>query len=159
MKVKNIMLSIAISISLFVCVSYATVNQDQEQQVLFCPEPDQLVRHGLWWEAGKLWKSYSQSFVQDIDSFIGAQWIGINVGKIICLYKGKQRITFPVALEPVHPLLVISPTAPNWITTEHDYKKCTSNDVKDCPFNIRKPKVFDNLYDQIKYRLNPNDQE
>lgn len=130
-----------------------TTETQPKQIILYCPLPEELTRDGPWWRVNDIWKSYDQSLVEEIQQFSGAQWIGVKVGKIICLYKGKEKLTFPVALEPVHPILVPDPAGPNWITTEEGYKKCISDDVKDCPFTQQKPANVSNVYEQIKYKM------
>lgn len=123
-----------------------------QQEFLYCPAPKELSKIGLWWKVGDIWKSYSESFAEHIQTFSGAQWIGVKVGKIVCIYKGQEAFTFPVALETAHPVLVPAPTGQNWITTKEGYKQCFSNDVKDCPFTQKKAADITNIYEQIKYQ-------
>jgi len=130
-----------------------------KKQMLYCPQPQELTSDGPWWYVGTIWKSYSRSFVEHIQSFSGAQWLGVKVGKIICLYKGKEKFTFPVALETVHPVLVPMPTGENWITTKEGYKTCLSDNVKDCPFTQQKRTDVSNIYEQIKYQAQSQNEE
>jgi hypothetical protein len=130
-------------------------NAQPKEELLYCPKPEELTRSGPWWRAGEVWKSYNQSFVEHIQEFSGAQWIGVKVGKIICLYKGAEKLTFPVALETVHPVLVPMPTGDNWTTTKEGYKQCISDDVMDCPFTQQKPEEISDVYKQIQYQAKP----
>lgn len=102
----------------------------------FCPKPSALVRKGQLWEAPGGWRSYTASFVKNIAGFGGAQWIGIRVGKIICLYKGKVADTFPVTLERDN--LAHSPEDFRWGKDLGGYKNCHSSDVEQCPFLLVK---------------------
>jgi len=121
-------------------------------ELLYCPKPDELAKIGLWWKVGDIWKSYSESFVNHIQSFTGAQWIGVKVGKIICFYRGREKLTFPIALETAHPVLVPEPIGENWVSTKEGYKKCFSDNVTDCPFTQQKRTDTTNIYEQIKYQ-------
>jgi hypothetical protein len=123
-----------------------------QSEFLYCPEPKELSRINLWWKVGDIWKSYSESFAEHIQTFTSAQWIGVKVGKIICIYKGREALTFPVALETAHPVLVPEPTGENWTTIKEGYKQCFSNDVKDCPFTQQKRTDTSNIYEEIKYQ-------
>jgi hypothetical protein len=147
---KTIIILIIIGILSLDCAWAVTTNKKPE--LLYCPEVKELSKIGLWWQVGDVWKSYSQSFVEHIQSFSGVQWIGVKVGKIICLYEGKEKLTFPVVLETAHPVLVPAPTGENWITTKEGYKKCFSDDVKDCPFTQQERTDTSNIYEQIKYK-------
>lgn len=121
---------------------------------LYCPEVKDLKNHAMIWHAGTKWRSYSPSFVKKIKEFVGAQWIGINVGKVICLYRGAEKITFPVALEPVHPVLVPTPKGEHWTPIPHrsGYRQCFSNKVAGCPFTQRQSRNTGNIFQQIKYQ-------
>jgi len=148
MKIINIAIIISI-----LSLNWAWAAPANEKPELFhCPNVKELSRIGLWWQVGDVWKSYSESFVEHIRTFTGAQWIGVEVGKIICLYKGRETLTFPVALETAHPILVPAPTGKNWITTDEGYKKCFSDDVKDCPFTQQKRTDTSDIYEHIKYQ-------
>lgn len=99
----------------------------------YCPAAEALtLSQDLWWTAPGDWKSDSQSFVAEIDRFIGAQWSGINIGKVICLYTGKGKANFPVAL--IRESLVPEPTGNLWSPNIQGQRNCQTNDVTDCPF-------------------------
>jgi len=162
---KILILFSSIIFAVFSIASYAQAtttdkqNAQPKQELLYCPAPEELTRSGLWWRAGKVWKSYNESFVQHIQEFSGAQWIGVKVGKIICLYKGEEKLTFPVALETIHPILVPMPTGDNWTTTKQGYKQCISDDVKDCPFTQQKAEEVSDIYKQIQYQVKPQNND
>jgi hypothetical protein len=123
----------------------------------FCPPPSQLVKVGDYWQSNSAWKSDIPTSGTKILNFLGAQWIGIKVGKIICLYQDAEKYSFPVALLTVHPTLVFEPTNTSWIKTPDSYRKCISNNIDDCPFFVEQNVLSNNNnpYEQIKYSPKP----
>lgn len=66
------------------------------EQLQFCPEPGQLTKEdNQWISKDNRWKSYTPSSANKISSFLGAQWIGIKVGKISVYIKPMKRCRFP----------------------------------------------------------------
>jgi hypothetical protein len=105
-------------------------------QTVYCPQPSQLIKSGLYW--GTVvggWKSYSESFDQRIASFVGAQWVGINVGKMICIYKGNLAMSFTIPLQ--NDTLSQVPTGGLWGKDLGGYRNCHSTNVQDCPFVVK----------------------
>lgn len=82
------------------------------------------------------WKSYETSFANDISTFLGAQWQGVKIGNISCLYKSKEGLTFPIILH--YSRLVYEPSGKNWGKNLGGYMNCKSHQQKDCIF---KPKA------------------
>ena len=74
-----------------------------------CPQLADLHYKNLRWYGPGSWKSQNQSFVRKIDVFTGAQWIGINVGQVICVYRGRTDIDFPVTLSRTYLVGVPAP--------------------------------------------------
>lgn len=160
-------------ISIFIPMGYAsadTVTQISNNQPLvatiaanpqyFCPQDKDLVKDGLWWSSRDgAWKCYTQSFAKSIDTFIGAQWVGVKVGKIICLYRGKEGMDFPIALERVHVKEVLEPSGAAWSALVRGYKFCRSINVADCPFYIKPTETAGEIYEQIKYTGGIKDNE
>lgn len=103
----------------------------------YCPKAEALKKKKQRWYAQGGWKSYSDSFVPTITSFTGAQWVGVRVGKIICLYAGKIKMTFPVTLEQTYHTTVSKPSGHNWGRNLGGYANCYATKVKDCPFLIK----------------------
>lgn len=118
----------------------------------YCPAVSELTQNGLNWSArdGK-WRSYSPSFAKEINTFLEAQWIGVNVGKIICLYQGKENFDFPIAIEPTKSILVLEPSGQAWVEKHPGYKTCKSTNISDCPFVTQQEESLKNPYEQIKY--------
>ncbi len=103
----------------------------------FCPSIDQLVKdpQKLTWSAAGGWQGYQQSFASSILTFTGVQWAGIQVGQVICTYKGKEKDTFPIQL--VYNKLVLQPSGGAWGQNMGGYINCTSANVNDCPFPVQ----------------------
>lgn len=108
----------------------------------YCPPVDQLHKADLNWQSEEGgWQSNNPSFTDQIGSFQGAQWQGVNNGKIICIYKGESS-DFPITLQTNR--VVARPSGPNWKqlqqppnNIETEIYNCFSSDTADCPF----PKV------------------
>jgi len=125
---------------------------DTSWETSYCPTAQELTKSDLIWKVGEKWKSYGESFATAISNFTGAQWVGINIGKIICLYDSKESFDFPIALEPVKTMLVSEPKGINWSVNIKGYKICHSTNVNDCSFVVQKPKVIKSIYEEIKYQ-------
>lgn len=106
------------------------------RNLTYCPAPSSLVLNKTSWSAPGNWKSYQVSFIKHINRFLGAQWTGIHVGRMICLYGGDNPNDFPVQL--VLPTLAQEPTLPIWEPIKNNSSNCisTHNQVCDCPIQI-----------------------
>jgi hypothetical protein len=104
-------------------------------QAQYCPSLNELTLNSNTriWSAKNGWKSYDESFATGIGQFLGAQWIGIGVGQIACIYSGKNKFTFPILL--VHNKLVKTPEGGLWKknTTDGHYH-CVTHLISQCPF-------------------------
>lgn len=110
----------------------------QQGTLTHCPFPSELIRKNMWWRAPNNWRSYTRSFVTEIASFIGAQWVGVNVGAIICIYQGKNATDFPVTIQQ-NAVIVPMPTGGKWQDPDQSGRvNCYSNNVADCPFTLPK---------------------
>ncbi len=87
----------------------ATLVSPVPKGYLTCPEINKLQKdpNKMIWSAKHGWKSYLPSFASYLNKFLGAQWQGVNVGNITCLYQSDEKMTFPVSLE--YNLLVYMP--------------------------------------------------
>lgn len=117
----------------------------------YCPSPTTLVKKDLYWSAPGGWVSYGESFDDKITQFTKAEWIGINVGKIVCVYKGNERLAFPIALEQKRPHLSPSPTGPNWSKDLGGRKECVSDQVANCPFQLIKAQAPKDIYKDLDF--------
>jgi hypothetical protein len=78
--------------------------------------------------------------------------VGITVGKIICLYQGKNSFDFPVALEQVKSQIIFEPSGPHWSALVNNRKFCKSTNIIDCPFSAKPEEKIGNVYETIKYK-------
>ena len=93
------------------------------------------------WSADGGWKTYSRSFAHQIKSFQGAQWNGVKLGQIICVYKATDPFAFPIKLFYNHQ--VISPEGEQWSRPQKNVKNCF-DDRKTCRFSpLLTPKQTD----------------
>jgi hypothetical protein len=103
--------------------------------VRYCPPISQITLNtqARIWSAPGGWKSYDQSFATEINRFLGAQWVGITIGQIACIYQGKAKYTFPILL--VYNKLVQRPTENGWKKKENSNRyHCPNNQITECPF-------------------------
>lgn len=127
-------------------------NATSDQKPRLCPSPDILVKQDLNWATpDDKWQSYTPSSATRILSFTGAQWIGIKVGKIICLYETDEAVSFPVALEQTRSDLVIEPSGLGWSALTNGRKFCKSASVADCAYFLEQPQDVSDVYQEIKY--------
>jgi hypothetical protein len=137
----------------------ATLTEKPEEKIIYCPTTDAMLKKGLFWGAPGGWRSYAQSFVVEIGKFVGAQWAGINVGKMLCIYKAKTDLDFPVILQndtltlmPSSQKLPDSEAFNHWGKYDNGYVNCNSVDVKDCPFERKPTKVdIEQVYKDIDF--------
>ena len=121
----------------------------------YCPLVKELTKKNLHWVVGNTWNSYSSSFVKEVGSFIGAQWVGVKVGKIICLYRGKNSFDFPIALEQVKSKIILEPKTAHWSGLANNRKFCKSTNVYDCPYLVQETENATDtakIYEAIKYK-------
>lgn len=137
----------------------ASDNVDMSQQpVYYCPKPEDLVKDNTRWTTpDRKWQTYTPSSATKILSFLGAQWVGIKVGKIICLYKSNEAVSFPVALEQTRSQLILEPKGVGWSALVKNRKFCKSANIADCAYYIKPPKDISNIYEEIKYAPIKND--
>lgn len=116
-------------------------NEMIQKGIFYCPRIEKLRKEGMKWVAGEPWKAYSESFVERIDRFSGAQWTGPSgpVGRLLCFYEGVQKNNFPVKITTT--TLIRKPDLPLWEESEGSKGtifNCVSinGNVCDCPFKI-----------------------
>lgn len=119
----------------------------------YCPLAKELTKgNNFRWVVGEKWTSYSESFIREVHSFVGAQWVGIRVGKIICLYQGKNSFDFPIALEQLKNKIILEPHGQYWSGLTQNRRFCKSTNVFDCPFFFKPPENIGNVYETIRYK-------
>jgi len=126
------------------------VTPENREQLGFetCPPINYLVKDPstmFWATKQKGFRSYDVSFAQHITRFLGAQWEGVNLGTIYCLYQG-DNMTFTVNLR-FH-ALSYTPNGGNWTKDLGGLKNCITSDPNNCLF---KPyvKKSTNIYKEL----------
>jgi hypothetical protein len=146
-----------------------TVKTPPGTYIDYCPNPIDLTKNPIkltWSTAPPAsniqpeFQGYEKSFANKLTKFLGAQWNGVNLGKIICLYQGESQETFPVQL--FYDILVLTPTTGQWVKKKGYYSNCDARDPKQCPFLVKKqPKKInvDNVLKNIKAHPSTNPYE
>ncbi len=125
---------------------------------VYCPETYKLVKKELFWGAEPGWRSYAQSFDTEIQSFLGAKWTGINVGKMACIYSGTKKFGFPIILQ--NDQLVPPPTGGKWGELHDGNVECHSNDPNLCEFKYEKQETdIKRVYEELQFKKAPDNQE
>ena len=136
---QNFMVSACLLISgslSFAPVLYGATSSNEPSQVLLCPPPSSFKWNSVekYWFASGGWRSYGITFVKSIDTFIGAQWAGVNVGQVTCLYQGSPKGTFVVKLVSNGLYHAPQKTVDNhWGKPQAGYINCKSVDRVMCP--------------------------
>lgn len=117
----------------------------------YCPEPDQLVKKDLYWNAEGGWISFGESFDKQITGFVKAEWVGVNVGRVICIYQGDRKYSFHIVLEQKHHKSIPIPNGQNWRAEKSGRKECLASNVKDCPFTIEETKPTEDIYKELDF--------
>lgn len=118
----------------------------------YCPAVENLVKdpEDQTWSADGGWESNAPSFINKLTSFVGAQWVGVSVGEIICLYARSGRAEFPVALQ--RRTLVPAPRVGGlWSEDKGGYRECLSADIHSCPFFIQVPLPPKDIYEELDF--------
>src|SRR3990167_2577602 len=105
---------------------------------LQCPSINDLQRDPnslIWHSKKKSWRSYAASFTPTLDKFLGAQWQGVKVGTLFCIYEG-DKMTFPVIMQ--YASLVFEPTGSQWVINKQGRHNCISSHLADCLVKIPK---------------------
>lgn len=123
----------------------------------FCPQPGELVKNNIdlkWTTKDNKWTSYTPSAAIKILGFLGAQWVGIKVGEVICLYQTDEAAAFTLELQQVKVQSILEPKGAGWSSAIGNRRICKSVNVADCRYLIEPPKDTSNVYDEIKYAPN-----
>lgn len=111
----------------------------------YCPPISLIVKKQLLWGTSTGWHSISASFSDRIVAFLGAQWRGIENGRVICIYQGNED-AFPIDLQTNE--LVRRPPGDQWQLGSSQIKSggidtynCISDAPGNCPFP-KKPNIY-----------------
>ena len=110
----------------------------QEKENRFtCPSPRELYKQEMRWQTDSGWKGYQDSFAHKISHFMGAQWKGVGIGRVICLYKSDDENDFPIQIATT--ALIRRPVYAYWDHNPNaDLLNCISknSDPCDCQFSF-----------------------
>ncbi len=137
----------------------ATVQQPNS----FCPHISQAKKNSITqkWKAQTkdgTWKSYQTSFATNLTQFIGAQWNGVGVGQVTCVYKAEQRFKMEgnLTIQPALPVLLVfhtltfQPTKGKWKLSPQGVYNCYSYHKHNCPFKIHMQQQKQNVYQEAE---------
>ena len=129
------------------------IDQQLRENLFNCPKPEELFVKDNKWQTNFGWKSYDVSFTRKIDRFAGAQWQGVNIGRITCLYQSSESNNFPVQISTDS--LIHKPNKPLWRKLPSGVYNCvsTNSSVCDCPFSYVKSKekqTIDEIIQDLK---------
>lgn len=119
-----------------------------------CPSIKELYKTNMRWKTDNGWQGYQDSFANEIKSFMGAQWKGVGIGRVICIYSPKDDNEFPIQIATTQ--LIIRPEYAYWENNpksdEINCKSSTSNPC-DCQFSFYKEEKetdIDKIVESIK---------
>ena len=127
---------------------------------LLCPPLSALHKNAktlVWSTAHSDWRSFSTSFADHLSEFLGAQWQGVNVGSVACLYRSPDKITFPVVLQ--FNRLVYEPKGGQWGKNLGGYVNCFSHHRHDCIFKPQPNEKVGDIYQTINKLKGSSQQE
>lgn len=102
-----------------------------------CPKVNELYKQGMRWKTDSGWKGYQDSFADNIRGFLGAQWKGVGIGRVICIYSSDDDNEFPIQIATTQ--LVKRPEYPLWEdNSQKDLLNCISKTANpcDCQFSF-----------------------
>lgn len=139
---------------------------------VFCPQISQIIKgnkHGNWTATTPQggWKTYHRSFSNHLTRFYGAQWVGVKLGQLTCIYGSNQQFmmngelvvqkTFPIRL--VYHALAHKPTGKHWKHAKRGVYNCIAPSQQDCPFLMNvKPKA-ENIYEEAEKLKSESNQQ
>ena len=105
----------------------------------YCPTVAQLIRDPdsqTWSAENGRFISFNTSLATHIKRYLGAQWSGVTLGELICLYQPEnQNGAFRVSLGYIH--MAYLPQGEYWHWTadpKTEIKNCVASDPHFCPF-------------------------
>jgi hypothetical protein len=110
--------------------------QQQKQNRFTCPDTSELYLSKMQWKTDLGWTGYQKSFSKGISHFMGAQWKGVGVGQVYCIYQPDDPSEFPIQL--TSKTLYSRPDVAYWENAPRkDAINCISkqNDPCDCQFS------------------------
>ena len=124
--------------------------QRVKQNRYTCPSINELYRNNLKWQTDTGWKGYQESFSAKISHFMGAQWKGVGVGNVYCIYQPEDDTEFPIQVTLSQ--LISRPNVANWDNApSNDVLNCISrsNDPCECQFSYYIEEEIEDIDDII----------
>ena len=120
----------------------------------YCPDASAfaLDTQQYHWSTGDgNWKSYGLSFAKKLTTFVGAQWDGVNIGQLTCLYSGEPKGTFVVKVVSSHLFYAPAKARNNhWSAPQQGFINCKSDNQKQCPVRPVYQNKEEDLIDQAE---------
>ena len=114
-------------------------NKQTAKNFFYCPHPDNMYQIDGKWNAPPDWHSKQRSFSTKVTRFLGASWIGVNIGSVVCEYEGPMS-TFPVQI--LSNRTFFKPTKARWSLEQSSDRsfKCYAlkGDPCECGFSVYK---------------------
>ena len=155
LKINILLLGLALPAYSFGALSLQELIAESKKIHLTCPAAKDLklnTKTKTWTALGG-WKTYTPSFGTQIQSFLGAQWNGVQLGQVICIYRAKDAFTFPIKLFFNHQ--VIAPDHGKWKKVKSNVINCYGN-RKLCAFSpLLSPKSSDPLQEALDLKSKP----
>ena len=119
---------------------------------IYCPTIESLARDDVngKWNAPGGWFSQHYSFSTKIDNFLGAAYIGNEIGHVECYFTSNQTGNVRIVLKNTR--LVQIPTIDAWQPSDKDpkVKVCKQSSNSGCPFLVyNQDQHIDSLEDTI----------
>lgn len=140
-------LLIALSHPIATAASQAPAEANFIPKTVQCPETKQLQRNPktqTWSAVNGQFKSYDPSLANGVAAFIGAQWVGAQLGQITCLYSVTPKTNFPILL--AYHTLALTPSGGAWKQGTGSIN-CVSANQNTCRFIVRIHKQ-ENIYQE-----------
>ena len=123
--------------------------------IITCPSAKAFKKNQqtLHWSATGGWQGYQKSFATKLGAFLGAQWQGVAIGQITCLYQPANKFTFPISI--YYNKIVFEPKGQYWGKNKGGYRDCASKNPANCAFVVRpKKKGGDPYQDLTQFKAN-----
>ena len=125
-----------------------------------CPAVTSLSQQKMFWGAPGGWVSFNPSFITKVTTFVAAQWQGIKLGKVLCVYTGNKGMDFPIVLQQTEAQLVPKPVGLQWAPVNDSLLNCTAAQGQplspaQCAFIVERPVNQQNPYQELEQIKRP----
>ena len=123
-----------------VIITIPTADGPTKVAILHCPTTESLTydTDTMMWSAPNDFKSFNTSFVEQAQTFLGAQWTGAGLGQIFCVYAGPDKLALPIVLAQNVISFEPKPSDDNsWGEKQGNHYNCISKNSINCPFFVK----------------------